>query len=632
MGRELTIESHDSLERERRPAARRRLFVAVTTLIPFLVFASAEIALRLLGVGDSYPLFVDATNRPGYLEANPRVIERFYPRAPDLAIDPIPFARVKPPGSYRIVVQGGSTAAGFPFGRWGGLAGMLGDRLEAAFPDREIEVISTAMAAVNSYTLLDFSDEIIDVQPDAILVYAGHNEYLGILGVASALSSAGSRTATRLHIALRRLRLYQAAQGTIGALRAGFGSPGREAAGDRGALMSLAAAGAKIPFGSDVDRRGALQLEANFRAMFEKYREAGIPVYVGSLVSNERDQRPFAGGPPPDADPVAWRRLWQAFVQAAEGGHTGARRRALAALLAQDDRAADPWFELGRLEQEQGNAEAARQAYRNAKDRDALRFRAPEAFNERIRALAERDGVTLVDVQARFAAASPDGIVGGELMLEHLHPNAEGCFLLADAFFEALKRDGALGDWSRAPSSARAVRDMPITVLDRVLAEHAVRELMAAYPFSETTREVAFPHPRNRVERLAQQRLEGELDWLSSMEQLHDLLRGRGRLGRAMVVARLVAQAYPQEAQANLVAGVEMMEQWQYARARRYIERSLRSKADDPDALNALVRANLALGDDSRARESFARLKAVAPTHPAILELESIVAPAPAGS
>ena len=44
------------------------------------------------------------------------------------------------------------------------------------------------MSAVSSYTLLDFSDEIVDYQPDAILIYAGHNEYLGILGVGSVLA------------------------------------------------------------------------------------------------------------------------------------------------------------------------------------------------------------------------------------------------------------------------------------------------------------------------------------------------------------------------------------------------------------------------------------------------------------
>ena len=70
---------------------------------------------------------------------------------------------------------------------------MLGDRLETVFPGREVEVITTAMAAVNSYTLVDLADEIIEIRPDAVLIYAGHNEYLGILGVGSTYALSGSR-------------------------------------------------------------------------------------------------------------------------------------------------------------------------------------------------------------------------------------------------------------------------------------------------------------------------------------------------------------------------------------------------------------------------------------------------------
>ena len=56
------------------------------------------------------------------------------------------------------------------------------------------------MAAVTSYVLLDFADEIIAQQPDAVVIYTGHNEYLGIGGVGSSLrqrevADAGARRA-----------------------------------------------------------------------------------------------------------------------------------------------------------------------------------------------------------------------------------------------------------------------------------------------------------------------------------------------------------------------------------------------------------------------------------------------------
>ncbi len=49
-------------------------------------------------------------------------------------------------------------------------------------------MINTAMSAVNSYVLKDVASEIAEQSPDAVLIYAGHNEYLGIFGVGSHFS------------------------------------------------------------------------------------------------------------------------------------------------------------------------------------------------------------------------------------------------------------------------------------------------------------------------------------------------------------------------------------------------------------------------------------------------------------
>src|SRR4029079_5276451 len=85
-------------------------------------------------------------------------------------------------------VQGESTTEGYPYGFGASVAGMLQQRPQRTFPERKIEVIPTAMSAVNTYTLLDFSGEILEQHPDAVVIYVGHNEYVGLLGVASGFS------------------------------------------------------------------------------------------------------------------------------------------------------------------------------------------------------------------------------------------------------------------------------------------------------------------------------------------------------------------------------------------------------------------------------------------------------------
>ena len=155
-----------SIARDSKPltTARRWLFRLFMLAIPVLFFVLLEAGLRLGGYGHSYPLFIPVADAPGYLQASQEVVRRFVveeTREPGVEIWPVPFPADKAPETLRIFVQGGSSAAGWPYGFGASLAGMLQQRLQASLPERNIEVISTAMTAVNSYTLMDFADEIV---------------------------------------------------------------------------------------------------------------------------------------------------------------------------------------------------------------------------------------------------------------------------------------------------------------------------------------------------------------------------------------------------------------------------------------------------------------------------------------
>lgn len=95
-------------------APSRRLLTALTALSPLALLLVLELTLRGVGFGDGHPLFVPAEGMPGYRQASPELIRRYLRGARGLAAEAIPFREEKPPGGYRIVVQGGSTAAGFP--------------------------------------------------------------------------------------------------------------------------------------------------------------------------------------------------------------------------------------------------------------------------------------------------------------------------------------------------------------------------------------------------------------------------------------------------------------------------------------------------------------------------------------
>lgn len=541
-------------------STRRRLgFQLAGVSLSFLALILLEAGLRLSGFGNSYPLFVQAERHPDYLRANPRVVRRFMvdeAETPKLRIRPVYFRPLKPERTIRIFVQGGSTAAGYPYGFGASPAGMLQQRLRRTFPGRKVEVVTTAVSAVNSYTLLDFADEIIEQQPDAVVIYAGHNEYVGILGVGSGFSVGRRRLVVLAFLRLRRLRLFQLLQGVVAGLSPAGSPQGRDR---RRTLMATIAREKKIPYGSPLYHRGLRQYRANLRALLDRYREADIPVFLGTLVCNEADQPPFVSGHSPGVDVQAWQRHFEAGHRALEAGDPVSALNAFDAAVAIDDGHARGHYGRGRALQRLGRFREARRAYLAAKDRDQLRFRAPEAINRIIREEAMEYGARVVEVRKAFVEASDEGIVGNGLMLEHLHPNLDGYFVLADAFYQSLREGKMFAPWTNPISRETARREIPVTEVDRLYGEYRILKLKSDQPFSNRRGRTRIPPPVTPVERIAQRYYRGRLSWSDAMRELLDHYQSRGEYRKASKVSVLLAEAFPFDPSRQKAAGKTLL-------------------------------------------------------------------------
>ncbi len=582
---------------------KQHVFLALTLAMPVLFFALLELGLRLVGFGQSYPLFIPVAEAPAYLRANPDVVRRFITaqaQVPDVAIRPVPFPARKPADSFRIMVQGGSTAAGYPYGFGASPAGMLQQRLQQTFPERDIEVITTAMTAVNSYTLLDFTEEIIAQQPDAVLIYAGHNEYLGLLGVGSTYSAGSSRAVVLAYLALRELRIVQLLERAWRALVEVKQSATPEADSDR-TLMARVVREPHIAIDSPLFERGVEQFRANLAALLRHYRRAGIAVFIGTLVSNERDQKPFVNALEPATDAKRWQQFYDSGRDAFRADQPDEAEAALRSAIALDDSGADAWFALGEVLEEKGEFEQARGAFLAAKDRDQLRFRAPEVFNAVIRELAEQHGATVVDVQNRLATESSNGIVGNDLMLEHLHPNLRGYFLLADAYYDALRAAGLIAPWEGPVSARQAWQDVPVTEVDRLNADYQMLRLKADWPFSREPGPPGIPRRTTQVEKIAYALYQGTNSWPEAMRRLLSHYRLKRDHINAARVAVLLADARPYDTALQLEAATLASQVQREPAAQRLLWRT--------------AQAQVSAGDTRGARNSLELLLALAPDH-----------------
>ncbi len=547
----------------------------ITLLLPLVLLTGAEFALRAVGVGELEPLFTPVPSDPDYLQPNPKAIDRFFPdprRAPDVSIDTTWFPALKAPGTVRIFLQGASTAAGFPYGRWASPAALLQQRLQRAYPDRNIEVINTSMAAVSSYALLDFADEIIAQQPDAVMIYAGHNEYLGIGGVGSSLVSAGSPVIARFVARLRRLHLYRGLERALGATWPQRVEPSRP----KGTLMAEVAAESSIPLGSKIYQHGIHQFEGNLRRLLSRYERAGIPVFIGTLASNIRDQPPFVD------------------IAGVDGGDS-----------------AREVFQRARQSETEERPELAREQYLLAKDLDGLRFRAPESFNGIIRKLAGRKGATLIDSQAALAGASQGGLIGNDVMLEHVHPNVDGYFRLASAFYPAFTR--WLGTPPVSVADAMARREIPVTEIDRLNGEYRVAVLKNDWPFAAERRPTVFAPPANRAEEIAQAWFRGQLNWAQAMSEAMAFYQQEGNAAEAARAAVNVAEAFINADDAQFAAGRLLLRSEQPERALHYLERAVFLNDEPVHYRLSLAQAYYQSG---QVAESIATLEATLAEHP----------------
>jgi tetratricopeptide (TPR) repeat protein len=591
---------------------RRAVLYLIAAIIPLAFLGLLELVFRLAGIGERQPLFI-AAPEPGYLMPNEDVIHRFFAGTrggPKVSIDTTFFRAEKAENTLRVVVQGGSSAAGFPYGKWAAPAGMLQQRLGRTWPGRSVEVITTAMSAVNSYTLLDFQDEILALEPDAVVIYAGHNEFLGVLGTGSTYTSGWSPALTRLILTLRRSHVVEAAFQLAG-------PDGDEAPTARqGTLMARIAGERSIANDSPLFAATERQFRENLQRLLAGYAAAGVPVFIGTLASNERDQQPFVSAPVPAAASAQWQALEAATRQALARGRRDEAYRDAAALVRIHDPSADAWYLLGRVAEAERRPEEARHAYLAAKDRDQLRFRAPESFNDIIRTRAHEAGATVVDVQSALAAAATGGIIGHDLMLEHLHPNLAGYFLLSDAFYAAMMAADIGGPGAQPIDTATARREIPVTEAGRLAAEWRIQRLKGDWPFHDERQPFSLPPPTGEIEKIAQAWFAGQMSWANAMDASLVYYQRVGRFDEAARVAVNVAMAFPFEANPRFVAGSVMLKDGQTRRALPWLRSAAELDSRNPKYLMALAQGYYEAGMFRESAVVLERVLLVEPEHP----------------
>lgn len=468
-----------STVRSTRSNKRTILFYGITAAIPLIFFLLLETGLRWGNYMGDLALFSDpGIGKNEYYLPNPNFAARYFfytKTVPSPSIDV--FKQEKTPDIYRVFAMGGSSAAGYPYGFNGTYSRVVKDILQDRMPNKQVEVVNVGISAISSYTLYDQVAEILQQKPDAILIYAGHNEFYGALGVGSNENLGGFPWFVRGYLKLQQYKTFLLLRNTlVGAGKWTASLFGAQEIDPNATLMERIINSRSIALDGPKHQLAMHQFDSNLSAILEEFTQQGIPVWLGSLASNYKDQAPFVDVPD--------------------------------ALDAQEQPLplASTIFQEGQSLLVNGDADAAQNQFAYAKDLDGLKFRAPESINQIIREKAtEYEQVHYVPVYETFVEHSPNGIVGNELMLEHLHPNAKGYFLMGASFAQAMLENERLAEWVHPPlnnkESERQTgnglieqnlikqefeayeQGMYLSDFDHRVAYHRVRTLKQGFPF-----------------------------------------------------------------------------------------------------------------------------------------------------
>lgn len=486
---------------------KTRLFKIAAILLVFLLLFLIEVTLRFVNYGTDYPLFVEAKGNPGFLVMNANISKKYFGNEKDATSGYYElFKKEKDSGTTRIFVLGASTAVGYPYQKNVSFHRWLQYALNTTFLEEEVEVINLSLTAINSYTLLDFTKQLIDYEPDAILIYAGHNEYYGTLGVGSANSISRRPWMVNMALNLKKYRLVQLVEAGLGSVGSLFNKEAEE----RETLMAKMVADRQIAFGSERFHEGIQQFSSNFRSMAALLEKQSVPVFISTVFSNEKDMVPFVS----DSINI--------------------------------EKSAKHQYELGVKAYETSDFLKAKNHFSLAKEYDMLRFRAPDTINTIIKDLVSTHrNFYLVDAEKEFQDASENGIVGNDLLLEHVHPNHDGYALLGHVFYTSLV-DKEL--FKTKPKHILKLDElkvqMPITIVDSLAGYYEIIQLKEGWPFFEKL-SVIKSNAMSLPERLGGKLAIGTLSWDEAMSELYSHY---GRLGNGagqLKVSENLALEYP---------------------------------------------------------------------------------------
>jgi lysophospholipase L1-like esterase len=440
--------------------SRRTALRLVAVTIGFLPILLVELGLRFAGIAADMPTENPTHSQLGGLTAidtdpllglhalRPLFVPTGDGTRMEIAAErmnyfcPASFPIKKNASTLRIFALGGSTTQGQPYRTETAFAHWLSLRLEAALPDREIEVVNCGGISYASYRVAAILNEVLNYSPDLILLYTGHNEFLE------------ARTYERQRRVPRWLAgpLAMVNRLRIARVLANALSDNQH--------FSKSAVSAEVDTmldhadGMDAYQRDDewsdgvhVHFEMKLAEMVAACQSASVPLVLCMPASDIVNTPPFKSTPEPSLNEALQTSVKQwTRVAESESEPIATRVDAAESILNVDPKHALANYALGRLayELEKTNDTEMLPHLIAARDHDVCPLRATTRIESAVRSHRDILGVIFVDVLKVFdqrnasGEGTPDGAADPRWFVDHVHPTIEGHQAIATAIYGQL--------------------------------------------------------------------------------------------------------------------------------------------------------------------------------------------------
>jgi len=349
--------------------------------------------------------------------------------------DDLHFPERKNQNTFRIFCLGGSAAMGWPHELSESYPSYLLEILQNRYPSKKIEIINAAASTYASYRVKYIFDEVINYDPDLILIFSGNNEFLEhiLYNDESPLRSPWRHFAT--------VRVVHEIKNIFGKKKPVLDFKNYEPT-----FLIDIALGNTSPLKTSPNQLEKVKAhyEYNITEIVKHANISKVPVALLNVPTNIKDWSPHASIHGTEIDLPLWQKSFQKAMDLLEQKEYQAALPYFLKCVEIDSSYARSHYYLGKTFLALRRIPEAKSAFTNALIHDAYPFRALPEFNRILSKISVQNNTPLIDLVQLFENMASDSIIGEDVLIDHVHPRIFMNQKIAIQVADVLTRSGIL--------------------------------------------------------------------------------------------------------------------------------------------------------------------------------------------